>query len=337
MRPVLTPAARRVWRGTRTLQLCLTPARGVLLDGLDEGTRHLLGLLDGSRTHEQVVTAARAAGCGEPELALATLRDAGLLLDADDLQVPLPEREDRLRLAPDAAALALRGAAAPSGLLRARHEARVVVHGAGRVGGPLAALLSDAGVGTVDLRDPAEAGWEDVAVGGLRPADVGSPRGAALGSRLRSAGSTRQPALVVLTDEVPEQLARVLARDAVPHLAVRAEGLVGVVGPLVLPGRSACLRCVSLVQEAIDPDWPHLLPYDEPGLRGVAAGHGVLAAAVAAQAALQALELLEGGLPASVGGSLELELPGWAWRRRTWPAHPGCDCGAADARLSESA
>jgi bacteriocin biosynthesis cyclodehydratase domain-containing protein len=337
VRPVLTPAARRLWRGTRTLQLCLTPARGVLLDGLDEGTRHLLALLDGSRTHEQVLSAARAAGCADPEQALATLRDAGLLLDADDLQVPLAERADRLRLAPDAAALALRGSGTPSALLRARHEARVVVHGGGRVGGPLAALLSEAGVGTVDLRDPAETGWEDVAVGGLRPADVGTPRGTALGSRLRSAGSLQQPALVVLTEEVPEQLARVLARDAVPHLAVRAEGLVGVVGPLVLPGQSACLRCLALVQEAIDPDWPHLVPYDEPGLRGAAASHSVLAAAVAAQAALQALELVEGGRPASVGGSLELELPGWAWRRRTWPAHPGCDCGADARRFADSA
>jgi hypothetical protein len=337
VRPVLSPAARRLWRGTRTLQLCLTPSRGVLLDGLDAGTRHLLALLDGSRTQEQVVAAARAAGCADPEQALATLRDAGLLLDADDLQVPLPERADRLRLAPDAAALALRGAAAPSALLRARHAARVVVHGGSRVGGPLAALLSEAGVGTVDLRDPAETGWEDLAVGGLQAGDVGAPRATALGARLRSAGSLQQPTLVVLTDDVPEQLARVLARDRVPHLTARADGLVGVVGPLVLPGRSACLRCVALVQEAIDPDWPHLVPYDEPGLRGAAPSHGVLAAAVAAQAALQALELVEGGTPASVGGSLELELPGWAWRRRTWPTHPGCDCGADAVRLADSA
>ncbi|HUR13661.1 MAG TPA: hypothetical protein VM097_04130 [Mycobacteriales bacterium] len=337
MRPVLTPTARRLWRGTRTLQLCLTPARGVLLDGLDDGTRHLLGLLDGSRTQEQVVAAARTAGCAEPEAALTTLAAAGLLLDADDLQVPLPEREDRLRLAPDAAALALRGDTAPSRLLRARHEARVVVHGAGRVGGPLAALLSDAGVGTVDLRDPADAGWEDVAVGGLRPAEVGTARGTALSARLRSVGSPRQPTLVVLTEDVPEPLARVLVRDRVPHLVLRAEGLVGVVGPLVLPGRSACLRCLALVQEAIDPDWPHLLPYAEPGLRSVVASHGVLAAAVAAQGALQALELIEGGTPASVGGSLELELPGWRWRRRTWPPHPGCDCDAEGHRLTDSA
>jgi hypothetical protein len=58
----------------------------------------------------------------------------------------------------------------------------------------------------------------------------------------------------------------------------------------------------------------------------------VLASAVASQAALQALELLEGGTPGSVGGTLELTLPGWRWRRRTWPAHPGCDCDAGLVR-----
>lgn len=337
MRPVLVPAARRLWRGTHTLQLCLTPARGVLLEGLDDGTRHLLALLDGAHTREQVLDGARASGCATPEEALEVLEEAGLVLDADDLQVPLPERADRLRLAPDAAALALRRGATPAQRLRARHVARVVVHGGGRVGGPLAALLREAGVGSVDLRDPADAGWEDLAVGGLRPSDVGQPRGAALSRHLQPVPTTARPALVVLTEDVPEQLARVLVRDGVPHLAARAGGLVGVVGPLVLPGRAPCLRCVALVQAAIDPDWPHLVAFDEPGPRGAGACHGALAAAVAAQAVLQVLEHLEGDRPASIGGSLELELPGWQWRRRTWPAHPGCDCGAVHEGLAASA
>ncbi len=328
MRPVLAPAARRLWRGTGTLQLCLAPHRGVLLEGLDEHTRHLLTLLDGARTAEQVAAQSRAAGCPDPEGVLRLLADAGLLRDADALQVPVAEREDRLRLGPDAAALTLTGSGDGNALLRARRTARVLVHGAGRVGGPLAALLAEAGVGTVELRDPAETRWEDLAVGGLRPHDVGRPRAASLGKRLATTASTQQPALVVLTEDIPEQLARVLVRDGVPHLVARTQGLVGLVGPLVLPGRSTCLRCVALVQAAIDPDWPHLIPYVEPGQRPAEASHGVLAAAVASQAALQVLEHLEQGAPAALGGSLELELPGWRWRRRSWPTHPGCDCGA---------
>jgi bacteriocin biosynthesis cyclodehydratase domain-containing protein len=34
----------------------------------------------------------------------------------------------------------------------------------------------------------------------------------------------------------------------VPHLAVSASEAIGVVGPLVLPGQSACLRCLDLTR-----------------------------------------------------------------------------------------
>jgi hypothetical protein len=350
VRPVLAPAARRQWRGTATLQLSLSPTRGVLVDGLDADARRVLPLLDGVRTREQVVVDAQAAGCADPEGVLQALARTGLLLDADVLQVPFPDRDERHRLAPDLAALTLHHGSRASDVLRARRAARVVVHGAGRVGAPLAALLAEAGVGTVDVRDQADTRWEDTGVGGLRSHDVGRPRGAALAARLRchpsasatstsarSTSGSAAPVLVVLTEDVPEQLARILVRDGVPHLLAHAEGLVGAVGPLVLPSRSACLRCIALVRAAIDPDVPHLLALDEPALRAAEASHGVLAMAVAAQAALQGLELIEGGMPASVGGSLELEVPGWRWRRRTWPAHPGCDCGAAQRPLADSA
>ena len=51
-----------------------------------------------------------------------------------------------------------------------------------------------------------------------------------------------------------------------------------------------------------------------------------LAAAVAAQAAAQALAFVDRAHAASpvTNGTLELVLPGWQWRRRTWPRHPGC-------------
>ena len=329
MRPVLAPAARRLWRGSSTLQLSTSPHHGVLVEGLEPTARLVLPLLDGVRTREQVVQDARDAGCVAPGQVLDALAATGLLVDADTLHVPSPDREERHRLGPDLAALALSHGSRAADALRARRQARDVVHGAGRVGGPLAALLAEAGVGTVDLRDEGEARWEDTAVGGIRPHDVGRPRGPVLAHRLRSAGAEGAAGLVVLTEDVTDQVARVLVRAGVPHLVARTDALVGTVGPLVIPGQSPCLRCVGLVRTAIDPDLGHLLAFDEPGPRTVEAGHGVLAAAVASQAALQALELLEGGTPDSVGGTLELVLPGWRWRRRTWPAHPGCDCDAA--------
>ena len=48
---------------------------------------------------------------------------------------------------------------------------------------------------------------------------------------------------------------------------------------------------------------------------------------VAAQAALQVLLLIDGTAhPVSIGGTLELALPDWRWRRRSWPLHPACGC-----------
>ena len=114
-----------------------------------------------------------------------------------------------------------------------------------------------------------------------------------------------------------------------PHLAVTTGEAIGVVGPLVLPGRSACLRCLDLTRAAHDPAWPLILAqlasHDaaEP-----AACDAVLAAMVAAQATAQALAFIDRGPAAAavVSGTLELVLPDWQWRRRSWQPHRHCGC-----------
>lgn len=330
MRPVLVPAARRLWRDRESLQLGRPSGRAVVVEGLDPARRALLPLLDGLRTREQVLTAAAQAGCTDAPEVLDLLDGAGLLLDADALRAPGLDRAEADRLAPDLAALSLLHGPRAAGALLGRRQARVVVHGGGRVGGPLAALLAEAGVGTVDVRDDEVSRPGDTAAAGLRAEDVGRPRGQALAARLRSVGSHRRPDLVVLTDDAPEQTAAALAADGMPHLLARVDELVGLVGPLVLPGHGPCLHCLELVRSSLDPAWPALsAQLSRPG-RGPAPCDGVLAAAVAAQAALQVLQLLEGGEPAAVGGTLELELPGWRWRRRSWPQHPDCPCAWSD-------
>jgi hypothetical protein len=59
-----------------------------------------------------------------------------------------------------------------------------------------------------------------------------------------------------------------------------------------------------------------------------AASHVAVATVVAGVAALQILSYLDGEQPAAIDGTLELHQPDWRIRRRSWPAHPDCDCSA---------
>jgi hypothetical protein len=58
----------------------------------------------------------------------------------------------------------------------------------------------------------------------------------------------------------------------------------------------------------------------------------VLATAVAVQAAGQVLAFIDAGssAPTVINGTLELVMPDWRWRRRTWPLHQECACSRRD-------
>lgn len=338
MRPVLKPALRQRWRDGETLQLGTDPAVAVLITGLRAADRLVLGLLDGTRTEAAIVATAREAGVTAASAThlLATLRRAGALEDAsarDPLaDLPLGHLE---RFGCELAELSLRsgvpGSAAEA--FGSRRQAEVLVLGAGRVGAPVAALLAAAGVGNVETCDPVPTLTEDAVPAGLGRADVGRPRQDALaaavpGIRIRRRSSVgSDTALVVLAPQPGPDVttAERLRRDGVPHLAVDAVDGAGIVGPLVLPGRSACLRCLDLHRRDRDPGWR---PAGEPD--GPVAAGAALAVATASLAAIQVLAFLDqrtaGIPPATVDGTLELRPPDWRLRRRTWPPHPECGC-----------
>ena len=335
MRPVLSPASRRLWRDPQTLQLGRAGDRAVVLAGLDPAARAVLGLLDGTRDLGGVEQAAVAAGCTAERARelLGLLQQAGLILDAAERWPARLAVDERDRLSADVASLSLLHGGAGLSALHRRDARSVAVLGGGRVGGPLAALLAAAGVGSVDVVDDGRASAADAAVGGLRPGDVGRRRGEAARERMLEvapttrSGPLRHPDVVVLAPTAGlEDGVEALLRSGTPHLLAEVRDTVGVVGPLVLPGRSACLRCLDLTRTDRDPDWPALAVQLASPSRWSAPCDAVLAAAVSAQAALQVLTLLDGGVPAAVDGSLELALPDWRWRRRSWPVHPACAC-----------
>ena len=341
MRPALLPAHLQLWRDPATLQLGRSGGRAAVVHGLDPALRPVLDLLDGSYDRATVVAAAAVQGCdpARAEALVDLLTRAGLLGNAEQDSSPLLglRPDERERLSADLASLALVRADGGLPALALRRERQVLVVGAGRAAAALAVALATAGVGAGDVADDDVTRPQDTGVGGLSLVDVGRPRGQAARELLhRTAPSLPRlplvsPDLVVLASSRPDvrDRARRLVLDGTPHLLVGARDATGTVGPLVLPGRTPCLRCIELTRSDLDPGWPVLssqLPAAGEGEHGC---DGPLALAVAAQAVMQVLAMVDATTdPAALGGTLELVLPDWRWRRRTWPVHPDCGCTA---------
>ncbi len=135
-----------------------------------------------------------------------------------------------------------------------------------------------------------------------------------------------EPALTVLagpTAEPDRTLTDALFAAGRPHLLVRVEPGRAVVGPLVVPGRTPCVRCLDLSRCRLDAAWPHLLAQL---CREAAEPDPVLLAWVATIASVQIRAWLAGTLPESAGGSLELGRPDFRMRSRPWSASPSCGC-----------
>ncbi|NKY15306.1 TOMM precursor leader peptide-binding protein, partial [Streptomyces somaliensis] len=117
-----------------------------------------------------------------------------------------------------------------------------------------------------------------------------------------------------------------------PHLFTGVLEATGVVGPLVLPGDSACARCVELGRVDADPAWPRLMAQWRSGRRSGAgpAGDVGLVASVAGLAAAHALAFLDGEVPASAGARWEVSSPLLGWRASAVRPHGQCPCGAAE-------
>jgi bacteriocin biosynthesis cyclodehydratase domain-containing protein len=302
VRPALKPGLLPVWRDRDTLQFGIDSRRAVALTGM-AGLASVIGLLDGSRDRAQVIRAAADQGIPADvvERVLALLAAAGALDDfpAGTLRVlPAPLRA---RLAAELAAASLANGDGDGGArtLARRVAAQVLVQGSGRVAGGICGLLRAAGVGRV-------------------LPDAGA------------AGPGPRPDLAILVGHHSLDRRAALMRGQIPHLAASADEAIGVVGPLVIPGRTACLSCLDLTRADRDPAWPLILAQLDGRQADPPACDAPLAAAVAAQAAAQALAFIDRDALAGpvADGTLELVLPGWQWRRRTWPRHNRCSCGS---------
>lgn len=335
--PRLRLAAGRtaLWRNDRSIQFGVDPRHALVLDGLTAGQAAVVRRLDGRHRTDDLLAAAAAAGTGSaPTLQLLDeLATAGLVERADQAERTPPS------LAPDAGAWALRTGRGPDEVLARRAMATVEVHGNGRIAVGVATLLAAAGVGTVIVHATGDVTAQDVGTG-YQPHDVTRPRKAAAAEAVHRARtvviadeSAAVPDVAVLADAAvwDPNLTLRLANTWVPHLAVYARDAGAVVGPLVLPGRTSCLRCADLHRADRDPCWPRLAAQLAATPSAVALTCAQVAAGLAAE---QVLALLAGrgetpDEPPAAGATFELDPLHGELVRRRWPAHPGCGCGAA--------
>ncbi len=145
-------------------------------------------------------------------------------------------------------------------------RARVVVSGDGPLAVGMVLGLVQAGVGAVYTESAGTVLAGDLGTGHV-DADRGHRRAAAIRAAVRRvrpdadappAPARLVPDLVVLADALapePTRLFRLHARGGA-HLLVRMRDGIGVIGPLVLPGRTACLGCLDLQRRARAPGWP---------------------------------------------------------------------------------
>lgn len=304
-------------RGPSARLLGLDPDTALVVDGLPPPLARMLDELTAPAERVGLVARAvqRGADRDAAEELLRRLVDAGVLVDADG-----PERVARQRAA-----------------------AAVIVVGAGRLAAGVATGLALAGVGSVWIDADADGPVQEGDLGtGLLDGDRGRSAVEATADVVRrvapgtSAGrppARARPDLCVLADSVVPEPTRLVAlhRDRVAHLPVRLRDGIGVVGPLVLPGRTACLGCVELHRCARDSGWPSVAAQlvGRPGRGGNAAAAATAALGVAQ--VLAALDVAGGSASAAppvLGAALELDVTSGEVLHRPWPAHPECTCGA---------
>ncbi|WP_018684117.1 ThiF family adenylyltransferase [Actinokineospora enzanensis] len=333
IRPRFRPGVAVLQRRAGELQIGLDPRRAVVVRDLPAPVAAAAARLTGGRT-----TAELLAGVGPPHreiLAdlLANLLGRGLVEDASGPGSPVPRR-----LAADTTVSAQRPSTAHPA---ERAGLGVYIHGSGRLAVAIACQLAAAGVGHVHVNARGRVAAEDVGAG-LRPEDVGRARQPAAHDAVRRADDTvvtrrfsrARPHLALLTDAlVPEPAVTAeLVERGIPHLRVSARDGVGIVGPLVVPGVSSCLRCADHHRAHIDPCWPTVA--------GQLAGRSQLVdlstvhttAGVAAAQTLHALGWLRDPrvpTPSTWNTALEVDAFAAELDRRPWAPHPDCACGAA--------
>lgn len=186
------------------------------------------------------------------------------------------------------------------------------------------------------LAEPSRRPTGRVAVTGF-----GHPSGERMVARLQSlvgtsgltlAAAVADVAVVAGVGEPPRELVDRWQRAGVPYVLVRIVEGYAVVGPFVVPGRTACLRCLDATATDEDPAWPLLVEqYSDASSRDRKDGmpepcDPLLADLACAWAARDVVSYLSDHRPSTWSVTVRIDPLLHDVRSTDWLRHPACGC-----------
>src|SRR5699024_3729288 len=323
--PRTVPGLDVLLRKPGEIQFGLDPRHAVVAEDLPAALVDTLRKLDGLASMETLVQTAGEQHADTRRTILTELTLRGLLEEGAPPHSRAVEEPEHSSLRA--------GTRARQG----RRETVVAVHGASRAAVATATLLATAGVGHIDSRGRGTVGIGVLGTGYIE-ADVGRPYAEAMARAIRRANAktttTRligkaRPTLAVLADAaVPDpHIAGELIDEVVPHLPIRVRDGIGIVGPLVIPRKTSCLRCAHLHRTDLDPCWPAVATQLAGRTRPTELSSVHALASLATGQVLRALNPADRA-PNAWSATLEVDPFEGEIHRRPWEPHPDCPCGA---------
>lgn len=359
----INPGLRMVRRGGHSVQIGMG-AGGKILTGLQDAEMEFVEALHHGIADKKVMEKAAALGVDILRAQEICTKLMGLLFTDADLRTQGFRAE---RLLPERLALLGLYQGPCNDFMTRREQAVVHLIGLGRTGAALAAVLVSAGLGTILLEDDRAVGAADVGPGAFALSDIGLARSIAVRRQLLridpgtqahvvhdGGASAPGPACLDLAVMVghdtasAETAARFLAAER-PHLFVLLREQDGTIGPLVVPGETACAECVDRNRTVVDPQWLDVSSQlaakaAHPPGRKPRAEHlenVALAMTLAGAAATQILLFLDAvNQPNSWSSVLTFHQDNGRWTRQEFSAHPDCGCqwqNQSLARISKTA
>jgi bacteriocin biosynthesis cyclodehydratase domain-containing protein len=146
--------------------------------------------------------------------------------------------------------------------------------------------------------------------------------------------------VAIVLGELPRERLDPLLRSSTSHVVVRLVDGGAVIGPFVVPGKTACLRCIDAHQSVLDPHHVAVTTrYVEAAARARPDGVSdlvdpALAAIALAWAVRDVVVHLDGGQPSTWSRTLLLGPDPTQRREDRWLRHPMCACCFADDALA---